>query len=54
MTFALQLAGDGSYDLSNYKRFKLPESINAFVDVGYKPDSVAVQEDELRLAVELT
>lgn len=52
MSFPLELSGQGSYELSRFQQFLLPGGIPA--DVNFTDDSLEVQEDELRVAVELT
>ncbi len=51
MTFALQLSGEGTYRLDRFRQFQLPGG--ARIEVDYTPESVAVQQDELRLAARL-
>jgi hypothetical protein len=52
MRFQLQLFGSGSYNLSNYRKFDLPFG-GPQIDVAYTPESISLQDQELRLAVEL-
>jgi hypothetical protein len=52
MKFPLTLSGEGSYDLSNFRTFSLPSN-GPEVDVDYSLDSLSLQEDELRLAIDL-
>ncbi len=53
MNFPLQLFGHGSYDLANYTKFDLPFN-GPQINVGYTPDTISLQDDELRLAIKLT
>ncbi len=54
MNFPLQLTGQGSYDLARFTQFRLPGGGNATMQVGYTPDSVTIEDDEIRVAIELT
>ncbi|SMO52820.1 hypothetical protein SAMN06265379_102271 [Saccharicrinis carchari] len=53
MNFPLQLSGKGSYDLSRFRQFQLPNN-GPVIQVGYTPESLAIQEDEIRVAVALS
>jgi hypothetical protein len=53
MNFSLQLSGSGSYDLSNFKTFNLPNNGPA-MNVVYSNESISLQKDELRLAIGLS
>lgn len=52
MNFPLHLSGKGSYDLSRFQQFQLPNN-GPTIQVGYTPDSLSIQEDEIRVAIEL-
>lgn len=51
MNFPLQLSGTGTYPLTRFQQFSLPGG--AVVNVGYTPESLSVQDKELRVAIEL-
>jgi hypothetical protein len=53
MTFPLQLTGSGSYDLTRFRQFQLPNGAGT-VSVGYTNDSLSVQPHEMRAAVRLS
>ena len=53
MNFPLQLTGQGSYNLAPFRQFSLPGGGSATMQVGYTPDSVTIEEDEMRVAIEL-
>lgn len=53
LNFPLQLSGKGEYDLTPFKQFTLPPPNNVGIDVEFTTESIAVQEEELRTAVEL-
>ena len=53
MNFPLRLAGQGSYNLAPFTQFQLPGGGNATMQVGYTPDSVTIDDDEMRVAIEL-
>jgi len=52
LNFPLQLSGKGEYDLSTFQQFALPPG-NMPVQVQFTNDSISVQDEELRAAVEL-
>lgn len=52
MTFPLQLNGTGTYSLGRFTQFQLPGGGN--VDASYTPESLSVQDKELRVAVGLS
>lgn len=52
MQFPLQLGGSGSYDLSNFMQFTLPGN-GPQIQVEYTNESISVQPNELRLAIDL-
>ena len=51
MNFPLQLSGSGDYDLGRFKQFTLPGG--AQMDVDFTTESLSIQEDELRVAIDL-
>ena len=51
MTFPLQLSGQGTYTLDKFQQFQLPGG--AQLQVEYTPESLTVQQDELRVAVKI-
>lgn len=51
MDFPLTLSGDGEYSLERFTQFQLPGNIP--VNISYTSESLTVQEDELRAAVEI-
>ena len=51
MNFPLQLSGHGSYDLGRFRQFTLPGGVQIQVD--YTTESISLQEDELRVAIDL-
>ncbi len=52
MDFPLTLSGYGEYSLERFRQFKLPGNIP--VNIGYTTESLQVQEEELRVAAEVT
>lgn len=52
MQFPLQLSGSGSYNLSNFRQFTLPGN-GPQIQVEYTNESISIQPDELRLAIDL-
>ena len=52
MQFPLQLSGSGSYDLSNFMQFTLPGN-GPQIQVEYTNESISIQPNELRLAIDL-
>lgn len=54
LSFPLQLAGKGNYDLSPFQQFTLPPPSNIPVNVQFTNESIAVQDKELRAAVGLS
>lgn len=52
MNFPLQLSGSGDYGLSKFTQFKLPGG-GPQMTVGFTNESLSIQEDELRVAIEL-
>ncbi|SEJ56045.1 hypothetical protein SAMN05192553_10586 [Cyclobacterium xiamenense] len=52
MQFPLQLSGSGSYDLTNFRQFTLPGN-GPQMQVEYTNESIAIQPNELRLAIDL-
>lgn len=52
LNFPLRLTGKGTYDLSAFQQFSLPPG-NIPVQVGFTNESISVQPEELRAAVEL-
>ncbi|MDX2247545.1 MAG: hypothetical protein SF052_12245 [Bacteroidia bacterium] len=53
MNFPLNLSGTGSYDISKFQQFTLPGKIQVPMDIGFTDESLAIQQDELRAAVEV-
>lgn len=54
LSFPLQLAGSGNYDLSPFQQFTLPPPTNIPVNVQFTNESITVQKEELRAAVGLS
>ena len=52
LNFPLKLSGKGEYDLSSFRQFALPPA-NIPVGVQFTNESISVQDEELRAAVEL-
>ncbi|MGQ1787585.1 MULTISPECIES: hypothetical protein [unclassified Saccharicrinis] len=52
MNFPLLLNGNGNYDLSRFQQFQLPNN-GPNIRVKFTPESISIQEDELRVAIEL-
>ena len=52
MNFPLQLNGQGTYDLSNFQQYLLPGNVP--INVGFTDETIAVQPQELRVAVGLS
>lgn len=52
MNFPLQLSGSGNYELSRFRQFALLGG-GPQMNVGYTTESLSIQKDELRVAVEL-
>ncbi len=52
MVFPLQLTGQGTYDLSRFQQFTLAGGVQ--VGVGFTDQTIALQPEEMRVAVKLT
>ena len=51
MNFPLQLSGHGIYELGRFQQFTLPGGVQ--MQVAYTTESLSLQEDELRVAIDL-
>jgi hypothetical protein len=52
MQFPLQLSGSGLYELSRFRQFNLPNN-GPQILVNYTTESLSLQKDELRLAIDV-